>query len=302
MPYPTAVTPASPASSNGRAIAFMVGAMACFICNDTIIKYLGESLPVGQLTMLRSVMVVALLMALPLTPLWQGPREAMPWRLLGHRWVVLRALCDATGTLLYLSALVHLPIANATAIGASLPLMLVALAALLLGERVGPVRALLAASGFVGVLLVVQPRLGGFGGWALVCLTGVVFHALRDFFTRHVPPQIPSRVISVASALAIGVVGTALSLQHGWLPLSPPQWLLLLLAALFLCGAYQCIITSLRTGELSAAAPFRYSSLIFALVLGYTIWGHVPNTLAWAGIALILASGLLMLRAQRVSL
>jgi len=299
----SSVTPLSaawPATANGRAIVFMVAAMACFICNDTLVKSLGTALPVAQILVLRSLLVMVVLLAATRPWIAHGDTPAVRWSMLGSRWVVLRALCDAAGTFMYLTALVNLPIANASAIGMSLPLMLVVLAALFLGERVGLVRSLVAGLGFLGVLLVIQPRIDGFNAFALLCLTGVVFHAMRDLITRQLPRQIPSVLISLSSALGIALVGGLFSLQQGWLAPNGGQVAMLVASSLLMAAAYQLIITSLRTGELSVIAPFRYSTLLFALIIGWLLWDDVPNPLAWLGIALITGSGLLMLRLQSV--
>jgi len=129
---------------------------------------------------------------------------------------------------MYLTALVNLPIANASAIGMSLPLMLVVLAALFLGERVGLVRSLVAGLGFLGVLLVIQPRIDGFNAFALLCLTGVVFHAMRDLITRQLPRQIPSVLISLSPAWALrSSAACSACSRDGWRPTaarSPCWW------------------------------------------------------------------------------
>ena len=88
--------------------------------------------------------------------------------------------------------------------------------------------------------------------------------------------------------------------RQGWLAPNGGQVAMLVASSLLMAAAYQLIITSLRTGELSVIAPFRYSTLLFALIIGWLLWDDVPNPLAWLGIALITGSGLLMLRLQSV--
>lgn len=281
-------------AANRRGILCMSGAMACFIANDAMIKYVSQSMGAAQLIFVRGVLVTLLVLAV-VRATGAAPRLADT----GNRWVVLRACVDAGATLLYLGALFHLPLANATAINLGSPLFMIVFAVLFLHEKVDASRWIAVGAGFAGVLLVIQPSAAGFNAWALVALVGTLGHAARDLLTRRVPAGVPSILITLATAISVMLLAGAVSLVQGWKPFGLFESGLLAVAAVFLATAYHLLITGLRQGEMSLIAPFRYSGLLFALLIGYVVWDDVPNLLAWCGIALLVGSGLYMLRAER---
>jgi drug/metabolite transporter (DMT)-like permease len=285
---------ADAARINRRGIGFMVVAMACFIVNDTLVKLASESLPAAQLIFVRGVMATGWILLVA-----RATSVRVPVARLADRWVAVRAALDALATVLYLVSLFHLPLANATAINMASPLFIVALAVPLLGERVDAWRWTAIGLGFAGVLLVIQPRADGFNVYALVCLAATLLHALRDLATRRIPSGIPSIAVTLSTAVAVTVLAGLLSIGQGWQPFEARGLLLILAASLFLAGGYHAIIRSTRAGDFSVIAPFRYSGLLLALALGWAVWGDVPNALAWAGIALLSATGLYLIRAER---
>ncbi|MBL8381510.1 MAG: DMT family transporter [Burkholderiales bacterium] len=282
------------AAANRHGILCMSGAMALFIVNDAFIKYVSASLPAAQMIFVRSVLVTLIVFGAARA---LGATARLP--LAGGRLVALRAFIDACATMFYLASLAHLPIANATAINLAAPLFMTVFAVLFLRETVSAGRWLAIGAGFVGVLLVIQPRAQGFNAWALLTLVATVFHAARDLLTRGIAPEVPSILVTLASAVAATLLSGAWLLTQGWQPMSPAQGFFLLCAAVFVAGGFYLIIASMRRGEMSVVGPFRYSGLLVALVLGYAIWGDVPNPLAWGGIALIIGSGLYILVSAR---
>lgn len=288
------MTPSASAAANRRGIVCMVGAMGCFVTNDALVKFASQSMPSAQLIFIRGFMSVLLVLAVA-HALGATPRM----REAARGWVAGRALVDAIATMLYLGSLFHLPIGNATAINLAAPLFMTLFAALFMAERVRGARWLAVGFGFLGVLLVIQPRADGFNAWALVCLLGTLFHAARDLMTRRIHAGIPSILITLSTAVAVTVVSGLGSLLQGWQPFGLFEFGLLSLASVFLTGGYYFIITSMRHGEMTLVAPFRYSGLLFALVLGFAVWGDVPNALAWFGIALMIASGLYVLVSEK---
>ncbi len=277
-------------------------AMASFIANDALVKYVSESLPAAQLIFIRglfaTVLLLAVAQALGLLRSAFG-HDPGALRHLLHRPVLARSVVDALASLAYLASLFHLPIGNATAISMATPLFITLFAVLAWRERVGAARWLAIAGGFVGVLLIVQPVAAGFNAWALLCLLGTVLQTARDLITRAIPHSVPSVLITVATAVTITVLAGLLTAMQGWQPVTPRQLALLTAASIFLSAAYYLVIVGMRTGEMSVIAPFRYSGLLFALLVGWVVWGDVPNTLAWAGIALLVGAGLYVLRSER---
>jgi drug/metabolite transporter (DMT)-like permease len=291
---PSAGNPAG--AANRRGILYMAAAMVCLVLNDALMKQLGQALPVPQMVFIRGVFAVLMVFAVAR---WTGATAHLP-RLL-DRPVQARAALDAVGTLLYLVALMHLPLGNATAINLAAPLIMAALAVLVLHERAGAARWVAIGTGFVGVLLVIQPRAQGFNGWSLVCLAGTFFQASRELLTRRIDPAVPSLLITLASALAVLVLAAGATAMQGWQPVAPAQVARLALAAALLASGYFFIVNSMRHGEMTVVAPFRYTGLMVAVLLGWLFWGEVPNALAWAGIAVLLGAGLFLLRESRGS-
>jgi len=277
-------------SHNRRGIRLMMLSMACFIVNDTLVKFVSQSLPAGQLIFLRGLMASALvLLAMRVTGVPLAPRQ------LGRGVVALRAGIDAMATLAYLGSLFHLPIADATAINMATPLVITLLAVAWLGARIDAWHALAVGLGFVGVLLVIQPGIDGLNAWAWLCLLGTVLHALRDLVTQRIAQTVPSLAITLATALAVTVAAGLLSAVQGWQAVGARQLALLGAAAVFLSGGYLLLIRATRAGDIAVVAPFRYSGLLMAVLLGWLVWGDVPNVLAWCGIALVVATGLYLL-------
>jgi len=273
----------------------MSAAMACFIGNDSLVKYASQSMPTAQLIFVRGLMATMLVLAVA--------RALGATRRIGdalQRPVLVRAAVDALATVLYLASLFNLPIANATAINLATPLFITLLAVIFLRENVGWRRWAAIGVGFTGVLMVIQPRAEGFNAFSLLCLAATACHAVRDLLTRRIPPGIPSILITLTTAVAVTMLAGSLSLVEGWRPFGLFELGLLALASMFLAGGYYAIIDAMRHGEVSLVAPFRYTGLLWALLLGFLIWGDAPNALAWGGISLLVGSGLYVLHRERV--
>lgn len=282
------------AAANGRAIATMIGAMGCFVLNDALVKHVSQSMPSAQLIFLRGLMASALvlLVAHRLGALRQAGAVLNPR-------VALRGAVDACATMMYLLSLFRLPIGNATAINLAAPLFMTVFAVLFMGERAGMARWSAVVLGFAGVLCVVQPSGEGFNAWALLCLLGTLFHAMRDLMTRRIDPAIPSIIITLATALAVTLLAGCLTLLSGWQAFAMRDLALLGVAAAFLASGYFLLVQCMRVGEVSLTAPFRYTAVLFAMLLGYAIWDEVPSGWAWLGVALLVGSGLYMLHSER---
>ena len=156
-----------------------------------------------------------------------------------------------------------------------------------------------AEAGFGGVLLVVQPRLDGFNLHAWLCLLATLIYAFRDLLTRKIDPATPSILVTLATAGVVWLMAAVVMLFQGWTPMSGRDLGLLALASVLLSTGYYALIAALRQGELSVIAPFRYVGLLWALLIGYVVWGTLPNSLGWVGIALLIGAGLAMIHGQR---
>ncbi len=279
---------------NRRGIAAMVFSAISFVTNDALIKYASESVGGTQAIFVRGLFGTVFLLILA-----HALGATRQWRRLADKRTLARSSLDAASTMFYLTALFHLPIGNATAINMATPLFITLFAVVLLRERPQAARWIALGCGFAGVLLIVQPAASGFNAWALLCVTGTLMGSGRDLVTRFIDRSIPSSLLTFSAALVVTLFSGTLMLFQPWQPIGTTQFGLLALAALLLGNAHYFLIYSMRAGEMSLIAPFRYSGLLAALVIGYTVWGDVPNTVAFAGIALLVSAGLYMLHTER---
>ena len=281
-------------ADNRRGILAMSLAMAFFIANDALVKQVSATLPGPQLIFIRGMMATTLVLVMA-----QAMGHLKNWRLMLNKPLWIRGSVDAAASLAYLTAVFHLPLANATAINLSSPLFITVFAIVFFKEQVALQRGLLILLGFSGVLLVVQPSSEGFNVYAWLAVLGTLFHATRDTLTRAIGLHVPAMLITLSTAVSVALAAGGIALTQTWTPVDSISLGLLFGASLFLSLAYYLVIVAMRSGEMSLVAPFRYSGLLFALLLGYVAWDEVPNVLGWAGIFLLAVSGLLILRSER---
>ena len=281
---------------NTRGILAMSASVVAFIFNDALVKLAAESMPGVQAIGLRGLFatlwcVIALL-------------ASGSWKRVGgaaHPQVVLRGALEAAAAIVYLIALFHIPFAIATAVNLSTPLVLTVLAVLVLKEDVRWRRWSAVLAGFAGVLLVIQPRPGDINAWTWAVLAAALIGAVRDVLSRFLPVGVPSLVVSFTTASMVAIVGCAWSLFDGWQPMSWEAIGFLLASSLMLASGYQLALLAMRSrAEFSVIGSFRYASVLWAIGIGYVVWGDVPNALALFGIAVIVASGLYILHRERL--
>jgi drug/metabolite transporter (DMT)-like permease len=266
---------------------YMAVAMAAFTANDTLVKLFGEELPVGTLVFVRGGFACLFMTA---AVAWSGALAQLPQMFTGR--VALRATLDTAATLLFISALVMMPIAELTAISQAAPLVSTGLAVVFLQERIGWRRTTAIATGFLGVLLIVRPR-GNVEGVAVIAIVMVLTIALRDVVTRRIPAAIPVLVVALANGLYVVAGGVLMSLFEGGLRMpSLFQTSCLGAAGLFLSLGYYFMVKTLRFASISSSAPFRYTVVLWSLLSGAVVFGERPDGVAGIGILLIVASGL----------
>lgn len=270
--------------------------MAALTINDAITKAVSSEMNFGQVMLVRGLFAMVLIAALA----WrQGALR--PLCVLMAKAVMLRVAGEIGGTILLLAAIVNLPLANATAILQVLPLAITLGAALTFGESVGWRRWLAIAAGFIGVLIIVRPGVEGFNQFSLFALISVIFCAVRDLATKRIPASIPSLFITLLTAVTVSIAGAGILVPlGGWTPPSGRALALLAFAAVLLLVGYQCIIMALRTGDISAVAPFRYSALLWAILFGYLVFGDRPDAMMVSGATIIVLSGLYAFYRERV--
>lgn len=274
----------------------MAIAMAGFTMNDAITKTVSSNMNFGQIMLFRGGVAFVLISALALH---QGAIRSLRTLTVGP--VALRAAGEVGGTVAFLAAIAHLPLANAAAILQALPLAITLGAALTLGEPVGWRRWLAIALGFAGVLIIVRPGVEGFNQYSLIALIAVMFCTVRDLATKRIPVEIPTLFVTLVTTMMVTMTGAVLVFPlGGWSPLSGGAAALLALAAVLLLIGYQFVIMALRAGDISAIAPFRYTALLWAILLGYLLFGDVPDAMMAIGAAVIVLSGLYAFYRERL--
>lgn len=271
--------------------------MAAFTMNDAITKVASASMNMGQVMLVRGLFAMLLVSLLA----WHQGALRAPRAVL-QPMLILRVLAEVGATVCFLLALAHLPIANVSAVLQALPLAVTMGAALAFNEPVGWRRWLAISIGFLGVVVVVRPGFEGFSAYALLALGSVVFCAIRDLATSRICADVPTLLISTATAAAVTVTGAALVQPlGGWAPLSLESTALLATAATLLIIGYQFIIKAMRTGEISFIAPFRYTALLWSILLGFVVFGDIPDAAMIAGATIVIGSGLYTLYRERVA-
>lgn len=199
----------------------------------------------------------------------------------------------------FLTALFHSPIANVTAILQSLPLTVALAAALFLGEPLGWRRIIAILIGLAGVLLIVRPGGDGFNAWSVYALIAVVFVTIRDLTVRKMSADVPSMTVAFVTAAAITVAGGLASLQTEWVAVSLLSGGLLLTASLFILIGYIASVMTMRQGEIGFIAPFRYTGILWALLLGWMVFGEWPDDLTLIEAAIVVLMGMFTLYRER---
>ncbi len=270
----------------------MVASMIGFTLEDSLIKYLTKSMPLGQILMiigLTGIVFFATRAARQGDPIWTRSylTKQMLWR----------SFFEVTGRLSYTASLMLVPLTLATAILQATPLVVVAGAAILFGEQVGWRRWSAIFIGFIGVLIILRPGLESFTPLSILSLIGMIGFAGRDLATRAAPPQLSNMQLGIAGFSVLSVAGLLLSFTGmGMVIPSGPQLATLSLTAACGIAAYQFLTMAMRTGEVSSVTPWRYSRLIFAAIVGLLMFGEVPDTFTIFGSVMIVTSGVFTLK------
>ncbi len=281
-------------------MALMIVAMLIVPGIDAIAKYLSATVSAGEVTWSRFLFQVLFLAPIA----FFGARPMLPSDLALH---ALRGALIAATTLLFFVALKDMPIADAISIFFVAPLILTLLSAVFLGERVGWRRLAAIGAGFVGALIVIQPSFEAVGWTAALPLLAALMAAIYLVLTRRLAP----RGDPVAMQLAVGIFGCLVmsaALGVGTLahlevltPLWPSAWEWLLMAGLgaIATAAHVLIVHAFKRAPAGALAPFQYLEIFGATVLGLIVFGDFPRPATWAGIAIIVGSGLYVFARER---
>ena len=281
--------------TNLHAILLMVVAMAGFALTDTLIRMATTRAGLGQIILLQGVFGLIFYGAMMVHAGQRLTRD-----LITDRIVLFRISGDLIAVLFLTAALAVMPLGEMSALMQTQPLVLTIAAVLFLREQVSWFRWAAVFVGFGGALIILRPGTDGFSAASLLVLGGVVGLTIRDLLTRVLPVRHETLSIATLSTIAILIVGTAVHVVSGEAFVTDPNFLFLM----FLSGSlgafsYLAIIKSMRIGEISAVAPFRYSRLVTAFLAGYVLLGETPDAATLIGSALIVGAGLVVLYRER---
>ncbi len=273
--------------NNRRGILLMMLAVLGLIVNDTLMKLACEELPVGQAIFLRGLILIPVLAAAA----WQtGALHHI--RVALQPAVALRTFGEVVSTALFTSALARLPIANATAILQLVPILSIAGAALILGEKVGVRRWTAVMVGFASVLLIIRPGLEGFNAWSFVVVLAALFVTLRDLSSRRLPPGTSSVFVSLVAAVGVTLLSLGMACFEDWRPVSGRSATYALCAGFVAAGAYFTIISAMRAGEVAVVSPFRYTIILWAILIQIVVFGSTPDLPTFIGAPVLVATGI----------
>ncbi|WP_367277781.1 DMT family transporter [uncultured Roseobacter sp.] len=282
-------------SSNVTGAMLMMASMACFTINDALIKATGGAVPLFQLLVLRGVLATLLIAFLA------GSRGAFCVKASRRDWalIILRSLSEVGAAYFFVTALLNMPLANITAILQVLPLTVTLGSALIFREAIGWRRMTAILIGFCGMLLIVRPGPEGFTQWSLYALIAVLCVTARDLSTRRISPEVPSLLVTFSASLTVLIAAGLASLSIEWTPITPGLGGLIAASSFFIVGGYFFSVQVMRAGDVSFIAPFRYTGLIWALLLGWVVFGEWPGLMTLLGAGIIVATGLFTLYRER---
>ena len=275
---------------------FMAVSMLSFIGNDALMKFLFQTISVEQGIFMRG------LVSVPLLAMIAYFRKSLFIRIDWRNWrvILVRAFAELASTMLFLTALAHMPLANITAILQSLPLTVTMFAAVFFGEAVGWRRWSAILVGFIGVLIIIRPGSDGFNEYAVLALVAVGFITLRDAITRRIDRSVPSLFVAFVSAIPVLLFGGAMTVTTGWTPISWSMGMIVIVAAIAITCGYSFAVMAMRNGDISFVAPFRYTGMIWAILFGFLLFGNLPDQMTILGSCIVIGMGGYAFHRERV--
>ena len=284
-----AVTP----SSAAKGIACMVAGGVLLTLSDAIMKWLTGTYPVGQIIFLRGVFV-----SIPVGLLVQRFGGLSVLRVHNVRGQAARAGLTVVSAFLFFTGLSYLPLADTIAINFVGPLFITVLATPVLGERVGLRRWVAVSIGFAGVVLMLRPGAESIRWAALLPLGSALAGAGRDIITRRISVSESSTAMLTYTTLTVALAGLC-TYPLGWVSFRAADVALLAVGGFVQGSAQYLMIEAFRSAEAAMVAPLKYLSLVWAVVIGFLVWGDLPDTWVAAGSVLVIGSGLFIWYRER---
>ena len=283
-------------SPNMRGAALMSASMAGFALNDTALKYGGTDLGLFPAIFVRGIFAVCFMSIFAYAfGAFSNLPKAKDIRLIG-----IRSFAEIGATLAFLTALFNLPLANITALLQATPLSIALAAAIFLSEPIGRKRIAAIVVGFIGVMIIVRPGLDGFNAYALLGLVAVAFVTLRDLTARQLSPKVPTLLVAFVASVAIMLTGgVGILVTQTWQTPTPFELSILGLSAVFLMIGYYCSVATMRIGDVAIVSSYRYTVMIWAIALGWLVFGDIPDRWTIIGMLVILSAGLFTMWRER---
>ena len=269
--------------------------MAAYTVNDAMVKSIAHRYPIGEVIFVRGLMTAVVVGAVVVA--FGHVRDL---RLAADRPVIVRSLFDGLSTACFITALVHMKLADLAAMLQVSPLILTCLSVLFYREAVGWRGWTAIIVGFAGAMCVVKPTPAAFDAWALMALAAASCSALRETQTRRIDRSVPTIVIAFMGSLGILLVGTLFAMTETWRAVPARDVAVLAKASIFVGAATYLIALAFRGVDLSVVAPFRYSYLITSALAGYLVFNELHDGWSLIGAGLIVASGVYALHREAV--
>ena len=271
-------------------ITYMIATVFLLSVSDAAAKWLAPHYSAVQIVCIRALLGVGPALCLVL---WnEGRRGLMTSHLVAH---AVRSILMLLSWLLFIIAIRSMPLANAYTIVFGAPLFMTLFGRIFLAEAVSRPRWVAVIGGFIGVLIVVSPASMGLSPAALIALLAALVWAVTSIVARRLSQQEPSTRI-LFYYMAISVIATVPFAASTWTPIAFGHLPVFAVTGIVGVTAHWLLAQAFRYGEVSLIAPFEYTGLVWAMVLGYWLWGDVPTSAVLLGGLLIIASGIYMVR------
>jgi len=273
----------------------MVVAMGAFTIEDMLIKGAAKNVSIGFVLALFGIGGTVIFTLLT----WRR-RETVFHSTILSRPILLRAVCEVTGRLAFALAITLSALSSASAILQATPLIAMIGAAIFFNEKIGVTRWLAALVGFTGVLMIIRPGVDSFEAASLFALVATLGFAGRDLATRAAPGVLSNVQLGVYGFFVLIPTGIAMHFYNpGNIDIDVTASLQITGAIIFGVTAYNALTIAMRSGDVSVVSPFRYTRLLFAMLIGILVFGEAPDKATVMGSALIVLSGIYILMHHR---
>ena len=281
-------------SNNLIGSLIMTSGMLVYVLNDALMKMVGPEIGLFQSIFIRGLIVVSCFIFFGF--LFKFPLFILPKKFM--KLVLARGVIEVMLTCCFMTAIFNMPLANAIAILQAMPLLISLIASKANGENLTNTRLTVIIIGFLGVLIILQPGREGFNFYSIYALISVLLLVFRDLITSKMPKSIHSFQVAFFTAVLVTVTTGIACCFVEWTPVQLKAQLSLLTAAILIGMGYLASVSAVRIGEISFSAPFRYTSLLWAIILGALFFNELPSFQELLGSVIIASCGIYVILSQ----